>query len=182
MTFDPIAARYAQAAFEAATEQHEVDETLRELTQIGALISGSAGLRQLLRNPDVDPPDKVGVLERSLQQSWSGLVRAFIEMTVAMGRAELLPEIVEAFQAAVDAARGRLRAVVRSAHPLSQEMLAQLRSRLEQHERKTIELDAELAPELIGGVQVILGHRVFDGSVKRQLSDLRERLLTVRVH
>ncbi len=181
MAYDPVASRYAQAAFETATEQREVDETLRELTQIGALISGSAGLRQLLRNPDVDPPDKVGVLERSLQRSWSGLVRAFVEMTVAMGRAELLPEIVEAFQAAVDEARGRLRAVVRSAHPLPEAALARLRTCLEHRERKQIELETEVAPELIGGLQVILGHRVFDGSVKRQLTDLRERLKAVRV-
>ena len=37
-------------------------------------------------------------------------------------------------------------------------------------------------PELLGGLQVRLDHRVIDGSVRRQLIELRERLTTARVN
>ena len=181
MPLDPIATRYARALFEAAKAEEQLDEALEQMTLIGQLFQAHADLRQLMRNPDVDPEEKVGVLERVLHGSWSALTRAFVEMVVARERAEFLPEIADALQAEVDADRGRLRVVVRSAHPLGDEVLARLRRRLEQREGKHIELDAALDSSLIGGVQVVLGHRVIDGSVRRQLVDLRERLSTVRV-
>jgi F-type H+-transporting ATPase subunit delta len=182
MSHDPIAARYAQAAFEAAMAQDAVEATLESLDIIAALMREHADLRQLIRNPDVDPQDKAGVLDRLTQGTWSDLVRAFVRMVVSMGRAELLPDIEEAFRARVDAQRGRLAVVVRSARPVPEAALNRLRQRLEQRERKTIDLRAEVAPELLGGVQVVLGHRVIDGSVRRQLAELKQRLAAVRVY
>jgi len=179
---DLIASRYAQALFEAAKAERAVEQTLEELTLVGRLFHDHPDLRQLLRNPDVEPEDKVAVLGRALKGAWSGLVQAFLRMALAMGRAEHLPQMVDAFQAAVDADQGRLRAVVRSARPLSAPLLKRLKAALERRERLTIELSTEVDPELLGGVAIRLDHRVIDGSVRRQLVDLRERLHAVRVH
>ncbi|MBI4597468.1 MAG: ATP synthase F1 subunit delta [Candidatus Omnitrophica bacterium] len=182
MAFDPIAARYAEAVFATATADGLVDEALEQLTAIGNLIQQEAGLRQLLRNPDVDPQEKTAVLQRLLGGGWSALMNAAVQMIISMGRAAYLPEIAEAFGVLVDGARRRLRVVVRAAHPVSEEALARLRATLERRERKTIELQPEIVPGLIGGLQVQLGYRVFDGSIARQLVNLRERLTTIRVN
>lgn len=192
MASDPIAARYAQALFESAKAEARVDETLETLSLIGQLIQEEPGLRQLLWNPDVDPEHKVGVLERALagglpapatggQAGWSDLVRAFLQMVVALGRSEYLPQIVEAFGQAVDADRGRLRAVIRSAHPVPEPILNRLQATLQRREGKTVELRTELDPSLVGGIQILLDHRVIDGSVRRQLVDLKERLSAIKV-
>lgn len=179
---DPIAARYAQALFESAQTEGRVDDTLEHLTVLGGLIREEPQLRRLLWNPDVDPEDKVGVLDRTLQRSWSELVRAFVRMVTSMGRAEFLPQMADAFEALVDEAQGRMRVLVRSARPLSEPVLERLRTRIARREGKTIELLVESAPELLGGVQIRLDHRVIDGSIRRQLGELRRRLNTVRVH
>ena len=182
MAHDPIAARYAQAFFETAKAEGQVDEALDHLLLIGRLLHEHPDLRQLMLNPDVEPSDKVALLERVLKSSWSSAVRAFIQMVVSLDRAEYLPQIVEAFQTAVDKDQGRLRVLVRSAHPLSETVLGRLRMRLERREQKQIELETELAPELLGGLQIRLDHRVIDGSVRRQVDDLRQQLKTVRVY
>jgi F-type H+-transporting ATPase subunit delta len=178
---DPIATRYAGALFEAASREQAIEETQEHVSQVGQLVREHAVLQQLLRNPDAEPADKVGALDRTFQQSWSGLVRAFIEMVAALGRAELLPEIADAFAARVDETQGRMRVLVRSARALPDGVLERLRSRLERQEGKTVELRTELAPELLGGLQVYLDHRVIDGSVRRQLQELRQRLTSIRV-
>ena len=182
MAQDPIASRYAAALFETASREHAIDETAQQVALIGRLVREHAQLRAFLWNPDVDPPDKVGVLDRALKGTWSSLVRAFFEMVVSLGRAELLPLIVDAFIARVDEAQGRLRVLVRSAHALSDGVLERLRGRLQEQEHKTIELHTELAPELLGGFQVQLDYRVIDGSVRRQLQELRQRLTSIRVN
>jgi F-type H+-transporting ATPase subunit delta len=182
MTPDPVATRYAQALFETVKAEGRIDETLEQLILIGQLMNDHPDLRQLMLNPDVDPDDKVGVLDRLLKGSWSDVVLAFVRMLITLGRAEHLPKVVETFQAAVDAERGHLRVVVRSAHPLPEAVLTRLRVRLEQQERKQVDLETEIAQELLGGLQVRLDHRAIDGSVQRQLVDLRQRLKAIRVH
>lgn len=182
MTGDPIAARYAQALFEASSAEGSLEETLQELELMGGLFDEQPALRELFLNPDVDPDDKVGIFERVLKGSWSDTVRAFTRLLVSFGRESHLPQIVEALAELVDAAKGQLRVVVRSAHPLPETVVSRLRARLERAERKTVKVRAEVDPALIGGVQVALDHRVIDGSVRRQLAELRERLSSVKVY
>lgn len=178
---EPVATRYAQAIFESAQADQRIDETLQELSVIRQLIHDHADLRQFLTNPDVDPEEKVGLFERVLKGGWSTLVKAFIQLVTAYGRAECLPEIIDAYAAMVDTAQGRMRVTVRSARELPDATLHRLRTHLERREGKRIELAAAVDPGLLGGLQVLLDHRVIDGSVRRELHDLRERLTTVRV-
>ena len=182
MPRDPVASRYAQAIFETAKTEGQIEEVGEQFALIGRLLRDHPDLRQLMRNPDVDPEDKVGVLDRTLKGSWSALVRAAIEMAVAMGRASSLPEITETFQDFVDEDQGRLRVVVRSAYPLPEAVLHRMRAMLEQRERKRIEMTSEVDRELLGGFQVRLDHRLIDGSIQRQLVELRQQLLSARVY
>ena len=182
MAADPIATRYAQALFETAKAEGAIDETLQHLQQVGALLREHAPLRELLWNPDVEAEEKAGVLDRALKGAWSETARAFFRMVVSMGRAEHLPQIVEAFQEAVDEEQGRLRVTVRVAHPLSEAVVKRLKTKLERREHKSIDVRTELSPSLLGGAQIQLDHRVIDGSVRRQLSELAQRLAGVRVH
>ena len=208
MAIDPVAGRYAQALFETAQAEGALDGTLEQLESLGALIAAHPDLRQFFLNPDVDPDDKVGLLDRVTKASrshhlpesaesgpphrgapsanrqvggWSALTRSFVTMVVSMGRAESLPGIAEALRAMADEAHKRMRVTVRSARPLPDAALARLRQALERREGQTITMDTELDPALLGGVQVRLDHRVIDGTVRRQLEELRERLTTVKV-
>ncbi|MBI3997376.1 MAG: ATP synthase F1 subunit delta [Candidatus Omnitrophica bacterium] len=180
-SIDPVASRYAHALFDAANAEGRADQALEQLTRIEQLMRGSPPLRELMGNPDVDPDDKAGILERVLGDP-SGFVRAFIHVVVARGRAESLPDIAETFQNLVDEQQGRLRVTVRSAHPLSEDVLTRLRATLAMREGKTIELTSEVDPALLGGLHIRLDHHVIDGTVQRQLHELRERLMTVRVY
>ncbi|MBI4003416.1 MAG: F0F1 ATP synthase subunit delta [Candidatus Omnitrophica bacterium] len=182
MALDPIASRYAQALFETAKAQGQVDPTHEQLALLGRLMSQEPELQAFLINPDVEPQQKLEVLDRALQGSWSELVRSFLLLVLSFGRSESLLAIIEAFQAAVDEDAGRLRVVVRSASGLPHALLERIKKDVERRERKTVELATEVDPSLIGGVQLRLDHRVIDGSVRRQLDDLRQQLKTVKVH
>ncbi len=182
MIKSPVGARYAQALFESASAEGAVDGVLRDVTTLGGLIREHEELQGLLRNPDVDPEDKLGLLSRVTGASWSPLTRAFVQMVVTRGRAGVLPEIADAFREMVDHARGRLQVTVRSAHPLPPALLERFRAVLAAREQKEILLATEAAPELIGGVQLLLGSKIIDSSVQHDLEALRQRLTTVRVY
>jgi len=181
MSQDPVAARYALALFEFAQARGQVAQAQQALRAVGQLAAGHTDLRQFLVNPDVEPDQKLDVLSRTLGERWSPLVAAFVRLIVSYGRAASLTAIAEAFEALVDADEGRLRIVVRSAHPLPEALVRRIAGQVERREGKTAEVTTDVNPALIGGVQIVLDHRVIDGSIQRHLTDLRQRLRAVRV-
>ena len=181
MAHDAVAARYAESLFGAAKAQRRLEETLEQMAFLRGLLANHPPLRELLYNPDVDPDEKVGILGRVLTGRWSDLVQAFVRMVIAMDRVDSLPGIAEAFQEAVDRDQGRLRVLVRSARVMPDAVLARLREGLERRERKTVQLDTAIDPQLLGGLQVQFDDQLIDGSVRRWIDELRERLTSVRV-
>jgi F-type H+-transporting ATPase subunit delta len=181
MIKDSVAARYAEALFELSKGQGSLDASAAELGLIGEFAREHAELRQLLLNPDVEVEDKLKVLERLMGGAWSGEIRAFVQVVLKLDRAAHLGQMVEAFQELVNAERRVLRVTVRSARPLPAEHRARLVQWIEQREHARVSLTEEVDPALIGGLQVSMGHRTFDGSIKTQLSTLRQRLKQVRV-
>ncbi len=176
-----VASRYAQALFEIAKAEETLVQAVEELQLLRHAMVDLPELREFFLNPDVDPDQKIGVLERGVRGTWLGLTRAFIQVVIGMGRPESLPAIAEALQGLLDKEQRRLRVTVRSARPIPASLLARLQASLERHEDASVELTAEVVPGLLGGVQVLLDHRVIDGSVRRQLDELRQRLKTVQV-
>jgi F-type H+-transporting ATPase subunit delta len=181
MAAGSVAARYAQALFASVKAADEVEKTLEHLKLLESLMRGQPLLREFFLNPGVDPDDKVGLLDRVTQKTWSERMRAFMRMLTELSRAELLIEIVEAFGALVDADQGRVHGLVRSARKLSDDSVLRLRRVLEKREGKTVLLTEEVDPGLIGGIQVRIENRLIDGSVKRQLADLGAQLKSVSI-
>jgi F-type H+-transporting ATPase subunit delta len=67
--------------------------------------------------------------------------------------------------------------VVAAALPLDEADVKALSAALSRALRKEVLLDAELDPELRGGLVARVGSLVFDGSVRTQLQRMRETLI-----
>lgn len=182
MSDNAVALRYAEACFELVTSQGCLEEASRDLSRVKGLVGQHLELRQFLVNPGVESADKLSVLDHLMAGEWTEEVRAFIRMVLDRGRAEVLTEIAEAFGALVDEAHGIARVRVRTARPLTDALKTALTRRLERLGHKQIEMVEEADPALLGGIQVFIGNRVFDGSLRTKLAELRQRLKTVRVH
>lgn len=181
MTTDPVSARYAEALFELVHSEGRLEPASAQLLQLGEILRDHAELRGLLLNPDVEVEQKLSVLDRLMNKTWSPEIRAFVQVVLSLDRAVYLSEMVEAFQALVDDEQRVLRVTVRSAYPLAAELRKRLVGWIEQRERATVILVEEVDPALLGGLQVFMRHRTFDGSLKTQLSTLRQRMKHVRV-
>jgi len=182
MPVDSVARRYAESLFEPALAGGRLDELAQGLAGLAQLIAAHEKLRELLVNPGVEVAEKLQVLRRLPGQVWPADLEAFLRMVLSMGRAAHLLDIAQAFAELVDEARGIVRARVCSARSLEAPLKRRLKQILEHREHKQVELIETTAPELLGGVQVVLGSRMLDGSLRTQLERLRQRLKTVRVH
>lgn len=99
------------------------------------------------------------------------------ELLLERRRMAVLPAIATEYRRLLDRRRGIAQAVVTSAAPLAKADLDAVRERVEQLAGTTVELRADVDPDLLGGVTVRLGDRLLDASVRGRLERLRSQLL-----
>jgi F-type H+-transporting ATPase subunit delta len=105
-------------------------------------------------------------------------VRNFVMLLLDKGRIATLPDIARAHRTLVDEQAGRVRATVTSARPLDPVLETRLKAALERQSGKTVILEKREDPAIVGGLVTQLGDIVYDGSVRTQLQQLREELLS----
>ncbi len=171
-----FAARYASALYALAFEQGVLDKTIDEMASLGRLISESDGLAQLVRAPFTDS-HTAGLLNEALKaQGFSELVRNFVNVAVANRRLRDLPALVSGFAAYVAAKRGEIVATVTTAHALTDLQRTQLRARLTEAGYGSVRLVEIVDPDLLGGMTLKIGSKLFDTSLKSRLSRLNYSL------
>jgi F-type H+-transporting ATPase subunit delta len=104
----------------------------------------------------------------------TGLTRNFIGTVAANRRAAYLVAIALAFLAELARRRGETTATVTSAVPLSPEQLNQLGEALRSVlGGAKVSIDARVEPDILGGLVVKVGSRLFDSSIRSKLQRLQ---------
>lgn len=171
------AARYAKALFAIAREGGASEAVGRDLGLFRQVFGAEPDLRAVLMRPWVKPPERRAVAAAVAQRAGCGqTVQDFIGLVAARGRMDHLEEIVEAFGGLVDGAAGRVRAVVRTAVPLTEDEKRRLGGRLEAALGKQVLLEERVDRSLLGGFVAQIGSLILDGSLDGQLQRMRERL------
>ena len=177
MSVRSLARRYASALLELATEQKQVDRVNKDLTDLATMWAASPELRELFENPQFGLAARKSVLTELLTRAAvSPLVKNAALYLADHNRVAALPEIARAFTEIAEAAQGTVRAEVTSAAPLSEAYYIQLQKTLEQATGRKVSIEKKLDASLIAGVVTRLGDRVFDGSVRTRLTELKEAL------
>lgn len=168
---------YATALFEAALERRKLEPVRDELAQIVAAEAEVPELRELLRNPQVDPRARRAALEDVLADS-DELLRNFLLVLADKGRAAQLEEIANEFERLVAKHEGIVHAELTTAVELSDEDAQALLRRIEDASGRKVEATRSVDPGLIGGIVLQVGSRRLDASVRGRLDRLRRELVT----
>lgn len=169
---------YAAAIFDLATAEGANERAERELNTIAQAFSGSDELRSALINPQLPAERKQSIVDDLLGGKASELVQGLVSFIVGQGRGSDLGAIVDEFISRSAAARSKAVAEIRSAIPLDQATLDRLASALSRATGKDLEVKTVVDPSVIGGIIAKVGDTVFDGSVARRLSSVRQALKT----
>ena len=169
---------YAAAIFDLASAEEANERTERELNTVAQALSESGELRDALGNPHLPLERKHGIVDDLLGGRASDLVRGLVSFVVSQGRGADLGAIVEEFIAMSAASRSKAVAEIRSAIPLEQATIDRLARALSRATGKDLEVKAIVDPAVIGGIVAKVGDTVFDGSVARRLSSVRQALQT----
>ena len=166
--------RYAAALYSHAEDSHALDEVVAQMEALGRLIDASADFRRLLGSPLIDVNAATKAVQAVLQHEGFGKpVRDFAGVIAANRRLRNLREIVAAFARLVAERRGIITAHVASAHPLNDVQRQQLRARLIEAGYGNVNIHETVEPDLLGGLVVRVGARLYDTSLKSRLQRLQ---------
>ena len=170
-----VARAYAEAAFRLADGAGALakwSETLAALAQVAA----DARVRAAIADPNQSGAQIAGLFISILSGKLSGEAENFVRVLAENHRLELLGEIREQFGALKNEREGVVEAEVISAFDLDAGQLADLAQRLEKKTGRKVKATVRVDKELIGGVKIVIGDKVIDGSARGQLGALENAL------
>jgi F-type H+-transporting ATPase subunit delta len=170
-----VARTYARALFEAAQEQGRVDNVREELDEFATAADDVPELRSLIRNPELDPPEKARVLEAVLEGA-DELLRNFVRVVTEKGRAPMLGEIAREFDLLVAAEEQILNVELTTSYELSDDEAAAIVKQIEDASGRRVEATRTVDPGLIGGLVLRAGSLEVDSSIRGRLDRLRREL------
>ena len=170
-----IARPYAEAAFRLARENNALPAWLSMLRLVGAVVADRE-MAAALDNPKLTAENKEALVLSVCGDQLDPLGRNFVRVLIGSDRVDLLPQIAALFENLKNAAEGVAEATIKSAFPLSDEQVAELKKALEKRFGKRIEATISVDSSLIGGARVTVGDTVLDGSVQAQLEAMATHL------
>jgi len=168
-----VARPYAEAAFKLADASGSLaqwSQMLAGLAQMGR----DERVRAAVADPNLADAKVAGLFISVL--SLSGDAENFVRVLAENGRLELLPQIREQFEALKNQREGVVEAEVHSAFELSDGQLSELQQRLERKTGRKVRTKIVVDKGLIGGVKIVIGDKVIDGSARAQLAALETAL------
>jgi F-type H+-transporting ATPase subunit delta len=172
-----IARNYADALLALARKAGDTAAWGRMIADVADAMERDAHLRQFLESPRVDATQKNEILGRAFQDRMPRLFVRYLQALVRNRRQMLIPGIAVAYRDLLDEAEGRVHARVTLAQQPTDAETAAIAAQLGKALGKTVVPHVAVNPAIIGGVVVKVGDRVMDGSVRRRLAMLRNRLV-----
>ena len=176
MTEGSLGRRYAKALFQLAREAGQEEKIGQELEQFNAAYTES-DLKQVLVNPAFALEVRKKILGQVTQaEQLSELTRHFLSLLADRDRLPHLAGIVSCYRRLLNEVKGRVEAKVVSVIPLEPDRLEQLRGQLRGISGKDVVLQQENDPGLLGGLLIELEGKVYDGSIRTQLENMKQRI------
>jgi F-type H+-transporting ATPase subunit delta len=145
---------------------------------LGALaqVARDERVQRAVADPNLSDAQVAGLFISILGGRLNGEAENLLRVLAENKRIELLPEIRTQFEALKNEREGVVEAEVHSAFELTEAQLADLVQRLEKKTGRKVRTQMRIDKDLIGGVKVVLGDKVIDGSARAQLAALETAL------
>ena len=167
---------YARALIGAAKNANVVDKVIEQLESlVDEALGNSPPLRAAFASPRVDADEKVRVIEKLFGDEFEPVLLKFLKVMAGRDRLGFVASVRDAAVELHDDMLGRVVASVRTAVPLDDALRSKISDQLGAMMNRQVRLSEDVDPDLIGGMVIRIGDRVFDSSVADRLNKMARR-------
>lgn len=169
--------RYALALYEIAEKKNNVDEYLRDLTEICNIFDENKDFYEVLKHPVINTTKKKQLFTDLFKGKIDDELLFFMIILIEKGRILQLKDILNQMENIDLERRNTIRGLVKTVVPLLDDELKQLKDIFEKKYEKTILFDTKVDKSLLGGVYVKVGNDVIDGTLKSKIEEMKDLML-----
>jgi F-type H+-transporting ATPase subunit delta len=178
-----VALVYAKAAWNLAVRDGVGEEFLAEYRQfVEKVLDRQPELETFFRLTSIGQDKKAEMLERIFKGRTSDLLYQTLRTLNAHDRLGLARALLFALVDLSNQSQGKVPVQVRSAVKLSDRQKASLADVLSRRLKIQPILETEVDPDVLGGLWIRIGDQVFDRTVRFNLNQLRDNILTRSSH
>jgi F-type H+-transporting ATPase subunit delta len=168
-----LAGRYASALFDLARDQRQIEAVGSSLDALGQALLDSKEFAELIASPLVSR-DEAGKAFAAIapKLELDPITTNFLGVLARNGRKNALRPVIRAFGRLAAEHRGETTAEVLTARPLNDDQLAALKAQLRARAGRDVTVEAEVDPNILGGIVVKLGSQRIDASIRTKLNRL----------
>lgn len=171
-----IADIYAEALLGLSWEQGQAEQVADQLDALAEMLAEMPDVRDVLRVMSFNPHESRQFVERTFRGRVDDRVADFIGVLARHGRLGLLSILPARFRQRLDRRKQKLPVTVTTAIPLEASQRETLIAALSESLGREVVLQTEVDRDLIGGLQVRVGDRVYDATLAGAVDEIRERL------
>ena len=167
-----IAKRYAEAVYGVAKEKDKVKEIYDMLNSLMELYINDSEFRNFMLHPLIENSEKKDFLGKIFTDA-DDITMNIIDYLVDKDRIEIIRYIVSEYLKLYYLENNEVEVTGIFSKELSEEQFDLLKSKLEKKVGKKIILKIEVNKDIIGGGIVKMGDQIIDGSIKRQIENVK---------
>jgi F-type H+-transporting ATPase subunit delta len=172
-----VARRYALALFQLVKEQQLIDTVEEELRVVKEVFFVNEDLKAVLQSPKVSREKKKEILSTAFA-AVNPLVLNTLMLLVDRHRENEIIDVANEFSELANEERGVEAANVFSVRPLTEDERTALSvSFAKKIGKKSLQIENIVDSDLLGGIKIRIGNRIFDGSLRGKLDRLERTLL-----
>ena len=168
--------RYAQAIFDLALENNEVEQWGQDLEVVSEAFQDS-DFAALMKHADMSAADKRAATG-SVLAGVRTMVRNLVDLLVSKGSVDSISGVYTSYTKFLDQHLGRQRVEVTTAIALDEAEANRITSFVSELVRQEVVLTTKVDESILGGLVIQIGDRLLDGSTKARLDGLKNRLHT----
>jgi len=172
-----LAGRYASALFDLARDKRQIDAVGRSLDVLNQALLDSKDFAELIESPLVSR-DQAGKAFAALGPPLGidPITANFLGVLARNGRKKELRTVIRMFRRLAAEHRGETTADVTTARPLKDDQIAALKQQLRSRAGRDVTIDAQVNPDILGGIVVKLGSQMIDASIRTKLNRLAKAM------
>jgi F-type H+-transporting ATPase subunit delta len=172
-----LAGRYASALFDLARDQKQIDAVGRSLDALNQALVDSKDFAELVDSPLVSRDEAAKTFASLAPQiGVDAITGNFLGVLARNGRKGQLRPVIRAFKRLAAEHRGETTADVITARPLKDDQIAALKQQLRARAGREVTIDAQVDPNILGGIVVKLGSQMVDASIRTKLNRLAQAM------
>jgi len=176
-----LAEVYARALLELPGGDEQAEDVWRELRGIVGLLAEVDGAAEVFASPLLSDIRRAELTGDVFGGRVSERTEALLGVMARNGRMPLLAAVAERLRALLDERRGKVEVVVTTARPLDAPARGELIRTLREALGAEPLLKTEVDKNVLGGMAVRVGERLYDASVAADLKKLKDALTAERL-